>query len=217
WVCWAFSNHDVVRHVSRWTRPGGDPQRLAKFSIALLCCLRGSICLYQGEELGLEEAELAFEDLRDPFGIRFWPGIKGRDGCRTPMVWEAGAVNAGFSAAKPWLPVPDSHRARAVDVQNGEEMSILARYRAMLALRKKHPALVKGSIRFLDAEGEVLAFVREGGGDKLLCVFNFADEPANWPLPPDLGAVEAIELGGAGLQEKMLLLPALGCFLGRVG
>ncbi|RUY15227.1 alpha-amylase family glycosyl hydrolase, partial [Mesorhizobium sp. M7A.F.Ca.CA.004.12.1.1] len=85
WVCWAFSNHDVVRHVSRWTRPGSDPDAVARFSIMLLSCLRGSICLYEGEELGLEEAELAYEDLRDPVGIRFWPGVKGRDGCRTPM------------------------------------------------------------------------------------------------------------------------------------
>ncbi|RWQ68324.1 alpha-glucosidase family protein [Mesorhizobium sp.] len=219
WVCWAFSNHDVVRHVTRWTRPHGDPERVAKFSIALLSCLRGSICLYQGEELGLEEAELAFEDLRDPYGIRFWPGFKGRDGCRTPMVWEKGAENAGFSAGRPWLPVPDSHRARAVDVQNGEEKSVLASYRAMLALRKQHVALVQGSIRFLDAEGDVLAFIREGGGEKLLCVFNFADEPANWPLPQDADVAETVDLGGtdAVLQDKMLSLPPLGCFLGRAG
>ena len=115
WVCWAFSNHDVVRHVSRWTPPGGDTDAVAKFSIALLACLRGSICLYQGEELGLTEADIAFEDLRDPYGIRFWPGFKGRDGCRTPMVWKAEAENAGFSTAKPWLPIPPGHRARAVE------------------------------------------------------------------------------------------------------
>ena len=112
WVCWAFSNHDVMRHVSRWTRPGEDPDKVAGFAIALLACLRGSICLYQGEELGLEEAEIAFEDLRDPYGIRFWPGFKGRDGCRTPMVWEAAAPNAGFSSGKPWLPVPAQPLAR---------------------------------------------------------------------------------------------------------
>lgn len=219
WVCWAFSNHDVVRHVTRWTKPGGDLEAVAKFSIALLSCLRGSICLYQGEELGLEEAKLAFEDLRDPYGIRFWPGFKGRDGCRTPMVWEKGAENAGFSTGRPWLPVPDSHRARAVDVQNGEEKSVLASYRAMLALRKQHVALVQGSIRFLDAEGDVLAFIREGGGEKLLCVFNFADEPANWPLAPDVDVAETIDLGGTGaaLQSKILSLPPLGCFLGRAG
>ncbi|RWD48781.1 alpha-glucosidase family protein [Mesorhizobium sp.] len=218
WVCWAFSNHDVVRHATRWTRPGGDPERVAKFSIALLSCLRGSICLYQGEELGLEEAELAFEDLRDPYGIRFWPGFKGRDGCRTPMVWEKGADNAGFSTGEPWLPIPESHRARAVDVQNAEETSVLASYRAMLALRKQHAALVQGSIRFLDAEGDVLAFIREGGGEKLLCVFNFAEEPASWPLPQDIDVAGTIDLGaGAALQEKTLPLPPLSCFLGRAG
>ncbi|PZV38904.1 alpha-glucosidase family protein [Mesorhizobium kowhaii] len=217
WVCWAFSNHDVVRHVSRWTRPGSDPDTVARFSIMLLSCLRGSICLYEGEELGLEEAELAFEDLRDPFGIRFWPGIKGRDGCRTPMVWEAGADNAGFSIGKPWLPIPASHRARAVDVQNADTASVLAFYRAMLALRRGHPALVGGSIRFLDAEGEILAFIREDGGEKLLCVFNFADVPANWPLPTDTGAVVAIDGGSGVFEESQISLPALGCFFGQLG
>lgn len=218
WVCWAFSNHDVVRHVSRWTRPGGDPDAVATFAIALLSCLRGSICLYQGEELGLEEAELTFENLRDPVGIRFWPGVKGRDGCRTPMVWEIGADNAGFSSGKPWLPVPESHRARAVDIQNADDKSVLAGYRTMLALRKAHLALVKGPIRFLDTDGDVLAFIRQGEDEILLCVFNFADKPADWRLPPDLQPVEAIALGGgAVLQEEGLLLPALGWFVGKVG
>lgn len=216
WVCWAFSNHDVVRHVSRWTRPGSDPDTVARFSIMLLSCLRGSICLYEGEELGLEEAELAFEDLRDPVGIRFWPGVKGRDGCRTPMVWEAGADNAGFSTGKPWLPIPASHRARAVDVQNADTASVLAFYRTMLALRRGHPALVGGSIRFLDAEDEILAFIREDGGEKLLCVFNFAEEPAYWPLPPDTGAVVAIDGGTGVVEESQISLPALGCFLGQL-
>ena len=219
WVCWAFSNHDVVRHVTRWTRPGGDPDAVARFSIALLSCLRGSICLYQGEELGLQEAELAFEDLRDPYGIRFWPGFKGRDGCRTPMVWEAAAANAGFSTGKPWLPVPDSHRARAADVQNGEGTSVLAAYRAMLAVRRQHPALIRGSIRFLDAEGDVLAFIRESDGERLLCVFNFADEPANWSAPQSIGAVQSIDIGGAGaaVHEDGLSLPPLGWVLCRLG
>ncbi|TIU16790.1 MAG: DUF3459 domain-containing protein, partial [Mesorhizobium sp.] len=123
-----------------------------------------------------------------------------------------------FSTGRPWLPIPDSHRARAVDVQNGEEKSVLASYRAMLALRKRHAALVRGSIRFLDAEGDVLAFIREGDGEKLLCVFNFADEPASWPLPQDIDVAETIDLGaGAALQEKILSLPPLSCFLGRAG
>ncbi|MDX8491540.1 alpha-glucosidase family protein [Mesorhizobium sp. VK22B] len=224
WVCWAFSNHDVMRHVSRWTRPGENPDTVAKFAIALLCCLRGSICLYQGEELGLEEAELAYEDLRDPLGIRFWPGVKGRDGCRTPMVWEAEAENGGFSTARPWLPVPQPHRGRAVDIQNREDGSVLAAYRSILALRKRHPALIAGSIRFLEAEGDVLAFIRQHEDEKLLCVFNFAGEPANWTLPAEIRDVEITALAvdvagvlGGVLEEIALALPPVGCFVGRIG
>jgi alpha-glucosidase len=218
WACWAFSNHDVVRHVTRWTRPGGDPVALAKFAIELLACLRGSICLYQGEELGLPEAEIAFADLRDPYGIRFWPGFKGRDGCRTPMAWEAAAVNAGFSTGRPWLPIPESHRACAADIQAGDGLSVLAHYRAVLALRRAHPALVSGSIRFLDAEGDVLAFTREGAGERLLCAFNFADRPADWPLPGRLGVIDAVDFAGYGaaLQQNALSLPGLRCFVGRI-
>jgi alpha-glucosidase len=134
------------------------------------------------------------------------------------MVWEAGADNAGFSSGKPWLPVPASHRAQAVDIQNFDDNSVLAGYRTILSLRKAHPALVEGSIRFLDTEGEILAFVRQGEGETLLCVFNFADEPADWPLPQDFGPVVAIVSGdGAVLQEEGLSLPALGSFVGRAG
>jgi len=218
WVCWAFSNHDVVRHVSRWTPPGGDTDAVAGFAIALMCCLRGSICLYQGEELGLTEAELAFEDLRDHYGIRFWPGFKGRDGCRTPMVWEAQAQNAGFSTGKPWLPIPAEHRARAVDVQNAAPASVLARYRHMLGLRGAHPALVSGSIRFLDAQGDVLAFLREADGQRLLCLFNFSGEAVEWALPSGVRPLQSAlfashAVSGAG----RLSLGPLGHVVARLG
>ena len=83
WACWSFSNHDVRRVTSRW---GGDdpPEGLRQLVPVLLCSLRGTLCLYQGEELGLEEAELEYEQIRDPYGLAFWPSFKGRDGCRTP-------------------------------------------------------------------------------------------------------------------------------------
>ncbi|PSJ61392.1 alpha-glucosidase family protein [Pseudaminobacter soli (ex Li et al. 2025)] len=219
WVCWAFSNHDVVRHVSRWTKPGEDTDAVAKFAIALLACLRGSICLYQGEELGLTEAEIAFEDLRDPYGIRFWPGFKGRDGCRTPMVWEAGAKNAGFTTGKPWLPVPMEHLSHAVDVEEADPTSVLWRYRAVLEFRRQHPALIGGSIEFLDAEGDLLAFLRRADGETLLCVFNFADEPACWPLPSDLRRVRSAGLPGSEAVEigaNSVSLPPLTAFVGRL-
>ena len=90
WPCWSFSNHDVTRHVSRWAEHGVSEQALARQTFALLSTLKGTICLYQGEELGLPEADILFEELTDPPGIRFWPEYKGRDGCRTPMPWTEG-------------------------------------------------------------------------------------------------------------------------------
>ena len=98
WACWAFSNHDVMRHATRWGDQVYDREKYLRLLTGILLTLRGSVCLYQGEELGLTEADIAYEDLRDPYGIQFWPDFKGRDGCRTPMVWEKDAPEAGFSA-----------------------------------------------------------------------------------------------------------------------
>ena len=218
WICWAFSNHDVMRHVSRWTATGGDLDATAKFSIALLAALRGSICLYQGEELGLPEAELSFEELRDPYGIRFWPAFKGRDGCRTPMVWEASKPNGGFSTGKPWLPVPENHLARAADTQNADPNSVLCHYRRALAFRREHPALIGGAIAFLDAAEDILAFTRTLDGETLLCVFNFSPQPAAWPLPAEIGAVLPLDAPGNGqIGEGEIALPGLGFIFARLG
>ncbi len=169
WPCWAFSNHDVVRHATRWG------EGAVELAIMLLVALRGAICLYQGEELGLTEADLQFEDLRDPYGIRFWPAFKGRDGCRTPMVWEGGASNGGFSRARPWLPIPQEHLAKAPDVA----AAIPERYREALRFRRKHSALQRGSIRITEASDTVLAFIRETEEESLECVFHMA-EPYGW-------------------------------------
>ena len=89
WPSWAFSNHDVPRHVTRWREQGRGREALAKLAAALLLSLQGSICIFQGEELGQTETELEYHELDDPQGKRFWPENKGRDGCRTPMVWDA--------------------------------------------------------------------------------------------------------------------------------
>ncbi|WP_442866033.1 beta-galactosidase BglA [Aminobacter sp. HY435] len=188
WSCWAFSNHDVVRHASRWGMGEADGTAYLKVISALMMSLRGSVCIYQGEELGLTEAGLAFEDLQDPYGIRFWPEFKGRDGCRTPMVWNKDAKNGGFSSAKPWLPVPADHLAKAVDTQEGDDASLLEHYRRFLAFRRAHPALTKGDISFLKAEGDTVAFTRREGNEEIVCVFNLGGSPAN------------VDLGGRGLQ-----------------
>src|SRR5690606_34761926 len=136
-------------------------------------CLKGSVCLYQGEELGLPEAEIAFEDLQDPYGIEFWPEFKGRDGCRTPMVWVRDNASGGFTAAvRPWLPVPAEHLRRAVAEQDGAPDSLLAHYRAAIALRHAHPALARGDLSAMAAEGTALRFERATENERLFVAVN---------------------------------------------
>ncbi len=196
WVCWAFSNHDVTRHVSRFVQQPQEREAVARLAISVLSTLRGSICLYQGEELGLPEAELSFEDLRDPYGIRFWPAFKGRDGCRTPMVWDKSKDQAGFSTAKPWLPVSAEHQALAVDAQEVDAASVLAHYRATLAFRKAHPALADGDMEFLATNEDVLAFTRSKGEERLLFVFNLRRGPQEISVPAGLKVKESIVMPG---------------------
>ncbi|MQW86837.1 alpha-glucosidase [Sinorhizobium saheli] len=218
WVCWAFSNHDVMRHVSRFALGEADRERVAKLAIALLASLRGSICLYQGEELGLPEAELTFEELRDPYGIRFWPAFKGRDGCRTPMVWERDRPNAGFSAANPWLPVHDDQRLLAVDAQDGVAGSVLDHYRRTLAFRRMHAPLLDGDLAFLTIRQDVLAFTREKDGERLLFVFNLTRERERVRLPADTRVIEPLPMPGfaPAFIDEVVVLKGLDVFCGRL-
>jgi alpha-glucosidase len=162
--------------------------------------LRGSVCLYQGEELGLDEAEMRFEDLQDPYGIRFWPEFKGRDGCRTPMVWEHGKPNAGFSKGKPWLPVPAGHARAAVDTQAGDPASMLEHYRRFLAFRRSLPAFAKGDIEFLSADGDTLAFTRRQGNEQIVCAFNLGHNKASVDLGSD---AKLSPLDGHGFEAEV--------------
>ena len=174
WPAWAFSNHDAIRHPSRWSAHG-PPDKLARLSCALLLSLEGSIYIYQGEELGQTETDLEFSELRDPPGLTFWPDYKGRDGCRTPMVWDNGP-QGGFTIGVPWLPVKDAQLARNVAAQEGVAGSVLEFYRAMLAYRAGSAALMGGRTRFLDVTEPVLMFERVLEGSTLTCVFNLSAE-----------------------------------------
>ena len=205
WVCWALSNHDVTRHVTRWSLDALG----ARCYTALMMCLRGSVCLYQGEELGLTEASIAYEDIRDPYGIAFWPEFVGRDGCRTPMVWEASNRNGGFSEARPWLPIAPDHLSRAVGVQEPREDALLHDYRALIALRRASDAMQKGAQINLEAQGDLLTFMRvlpddgAGAGERVFCAFNLgtgsveAHPPTGaWAVAAGVDAVEPPGDGG---------------------
>ncbi|MFD1384541.1 alpha-glucosidase [Rhodanobacter aciditrophus] len=181
WPCWSMSNHDVERVASRWNHGTANPAK-SKVYMAMLLSLRGSVCLYQGEELGLPEAELEFEQLVDPFGINFWPEFKGRDGCRTPFPWE-NTDTAGFSEnPSPWLPVADSHKPLSVSEQEGDRHSVLHAYRDFLHVRKHHSALISGDIEFLYTDAEVLVFTRKDENEYLLIGVNVGDQDHIVPI-----------------------------------
>ncbi|WEK03171.1 MAG: alpha-glucosidase family protein [Candidatus Devosia phytovorans] len=217
WICLAFSNHDVVRHVSRWASHGQEAA-FTRLAATLILAMRGSVCLYQGEELGLKEAELSFSDLVDPYGIEFWPEFKGRDGCRTPMVWQTHVRNGAFSTAeRTWLPVPAEHLTHAVDTQHNVEGSVLEFYRAVLQFRRAHPALGKGTIELVPAEGNVLAFIRSDGTERLLCVFNMGETEAEFTLPSDLTPTDAGCPGVTATPASgKLLLEPFGAYIGTL-
>ena len=195
WPWWSFSNHDVTRHATRWAGHGADTDAVARLAIAMLVGFQGTIGLYQGEELGQTETELTYAEITDPPGLKFWPENKGRDGCRTPMVWERGAPNGGFSAANPWLPVKPPQLARAVDAQAAAPGSVLSAYRAALAFRRAEPALREGGTRFLDLPAPVLAFRRVWDGRAVTCVYNLSPRPVT------------LSIGGAATPVG----PAEGC------
>ncbi len=215
WPCWAISNHDVQRVVSRWGH-GDKPAHFASMLSALMCSLRGSVCVYQGEELGLPEAELPFEALRDPFSIAFWPTFKGRDGCRTPMPWD-GTPQAGFSTGTPWLPIAEGHRGLDVARQQHDPDSSLNRFRRFLSWRKTRPALLDGAIRFLASDEPVIAFVRGSGADAVLMAFNLGGAEAELNLS-EAGTWHIDHGHGLPSGERTgdrLRLPPYGVFAAR--
>jgi alpha-glucosidase len=179
WPSWAFENHDAPRALSRWA---GEGQRdaFAHMKMLLLCSIRGSIILYQGEELGLPQVEVPYARLQDPEAIANWPHTLSRDGARTPMPWKADAPHLGFSVVEPWLPLGKSHRALALDRQEHQPASLLAFTRECLALRKARAALHHGQITVVEAGPQLLVFDRASGRERLRCTFNLSDSTASF-------------------------------------
>ena len=176
WPCWSFSNHDVDRHVTRWAPYALDPKALARQAAAMLIALKGSVCIYQGEELGLPQADMLFEELTDPRGIRFWPEDKGRDGERTPIPWDGVSHRTGSPAANRGC--RSSRRTqRSVSAQNEDPNSTLDFYRQALAFRRAHPALIEAEIEFFKVGEPLLAFRRTGDGESLVCLYNLSPTP----------------------------------------
>jgi alpha-glucosidase len=222
WPSWAVSNHDTPRVASRWgdggggsfafggvatlaavTDRGGAPPEL---HLALLAALRGTIFLYQGEELGLPQSEIDFADLQDPFGKAHWPLNKGRDGCRTPFPWRADEVGAGFSSGKPWLPLDPAHRGLAVDVQDQNPASTLAFTRALLKLRRQHAALRTGTFDIELATDSLLLVRRRAPDETLWLAFNLGNDERHVPVPQGVRA-SLLAVQSATVHGEQVHLP----------
>ncbi len=179
WPSWAFENHDAPRALSRWADPA-HREAFAAMKMLLLMCLRGNAILFQGEELGLTQVEIGFDQLQDPEAIANWPLTLSRDGVRTPMPWRADAANLGFTAGEPWLPLGPDHAALAVDLQTQENGSLLNQTRGLIALRAANPALRAGTMEVLIADEALLVFTRNAKGQALTCAFNLGKAPLAW-------------------------------------
>jgi alpha-glucosidase len=202
WTCWTFGNHDTERVATRW---GGGDARVAGLAMSLLLTLRGSACVFQGEELALPDAELPFEDMRDPFSLAYWPLYRGRDCSRTPMPWTGTGPYAGFSAARPWLPLPSIHATAAVALQALDRTSPLSAWKRFLRLRNGRAALVRGGVEPLGLPAPLLGFVRAHGQERIACLFNMSGEACEvpggllegaerlWPTPGD--CAQPVEIG----------------------
>lgn len=175
--CYALSNHDKPRVASRWSYDR-DQSKAIRQSMAILTCLRGNICIYQGDELGYPEAEVAYDDIQDPYGKNYWPKFKGRDGCRTPMSWDDSEY-AGFSKAKPWLPIPVEHTNLNVENQKINPDSFLTFTQELLMFRQKSNVLKYGDIKFLSIDNEILSFTRKYQNKTVVCIFSMSLKKKN--------------------------------------
>jgi alpha-glucosidase len=169
---WVLESHDVTRLATRYG--GGEPgRRRARAAALLLLALPGPVFLYQGQELGLEEAELDDEDRQDPIFFRTEGARKGRDGCRVPFPWTDEAPRFGFTTGSPWLPLPADWGAVSASAQAGAAASTLELHRRALALRPRD-----GDLAWHDGPPGSLVF----GRGNLTCAVNVSGEP--FPLPP---------------------------------
>jgi alpha-glucosidase len=200
-VTWVLSNHDILRHVSRYGRPQpkrGEPaadvfadpvatpdvalgRRRARAAILFELALPGAVYLYQGEELGLEEVEDLPDDvLADPIWELSGHERRGRDGCRVPIPWTPSGPSLGFGAAEPWLPQPAGWTEMSVQAQEPDAESMLSLYRDALRIRRVHPVLggTGSELVWLDLGDDVIAFRRQAG---FTCIVNLGASSIELP------------------------------------
>src|SRR6478752_7389492 len=216
---WVFSNHDVVRHATRYGLPASDgtyqnghawllsggttPEldvelgiRRARAATLLMLALPGSAYLYQGEELGLHEVgDLPGDAMQDPAFFRSQGVEKGRDGCRVPLPWTVDGPSFGFGTGPAHLPQPARFGPQSVQSEDDDPESTLGLYRRALSLRRKLQSAEE--LEWLDDLGDSVLHIRRPGGWE--SITNFGTAPV--PLPP------GVVLTSSPLDDDTVLPP----------
>ncbi|HMV43682.1 MAG TPA: alpha-glucosidase [Leptospiraceae bacterium] len=181
WPNYTLSNHDQIRHIKRYEK-GDETIHRMKIAAMLMLTLRGTPFLYYGEEIGMEDQAIPKDEIQDPLGKMYWPIFNGRDKSRLPMCWNANEY-AGFSTAKPWLPINKNYKKINVEAESKKPHSLLNTYKKLIAIRRSSDILKLGSIKLIDdPENKVLGYFRIYKKNKILVLLNFKNEKANLDL-----------------------------------
>jgi alpha-glucosidase len=220
WPTFVISNHDIIRSYDRYG-DGKHNDEIAKLMGGLYLTLRGTPIMYYGEEIGMKTTPpTRKEEVQDPIGLTGWPKEKGRDGERTPMQWDE-STNAGFSNAKPWLPVPPTYKTHNVADESKEPDSVLSFYKAVLKLRHTNPALMEGSyVSVDDNDPNVLAYLRVYKDQAVLVALNMTGsaQKVNFELSKN-GYKSTTALATSGKSSAnggTVSLAPFGVFIGQL-
>jgi alpha-glucosidase len=184
WPCYVLNNHDNIRSATRFKC--GEKDEQLKVAAALLLTLRGTPFMYYGEEIGMRNLEVSKREMQDRVGRTYWPVPVGRDGCRSPMQWNA-SESSGFTTGSPWIKIHPNHVTRNVERQQSDPRSLLNFYRKLLKVRKTHPALQRGMfIPLIHNPQRVLAYLRQDETESILVALNFVRRPSKLALGGEL-------------------------------
>ena len=176
WPNWVLGNHDQPRLISRM---GAKQARVAAM---LLLTLRGTPTLYNGEEIGMHNVVIAPEQVQDPFEKNVPGKGLGRDPERTPMQWNS-STQAGFTTGIPWLPLAADYDHYNVEAESKDPRSMLSLYRSLIELRQAQKVLTIGTYQAVDAEDDLLTYIRAYQDERFFIALNLGTQPQIFPLP----------------------------------
>jgi alpha-glucosidase len=203
WPNWVLGNHDQPRITSRV----GLQQ--AKVAAMMLLTLRGTPTIYYGDEIGMTDVPVPFDEVQDPQGLNMPDKNLSRDPSRTPMQWDNNDY-AGFSTIKPWLRINSNYKRLNVEAQKGDHYSTLHFYRQLIQLRRVEPSLTWGDYKPLHADQQAFAYIRHATNNKtFLVVLNLSHRPCYLNLQHRINGTIVLctspELSGSKVNERIQL------------